>query len=337
MRVLLIKQTSLGDVLHSTAQVRAIRQEFPNCRITLLTSTTAHDIYKYNPHLNKIILFDRYGIKRNWLNHPIQTIKHIFRTIQEVRVEKYDLAIDLQGRWKTIIFLWSARAERRLVKGRWWFVENFHNPSMHALEEMNGLIQSAGLGSGGFEMEFFTSKRERIRVDQLINENQLNNRRWILCCPISRWPTKNWPLEKFLFLLEKLAPDIMLIFMGDSIDKEFISSELKVIEEDRFLNLAGSLSLPEFSELVSRAPAILTMDSFALHVAAANNRPTVALFGPTDESKVGPFSNKTIFVRAKQINCTRCYRRINCSKFCIRHISPDDVYEALQQVTQNFF
>ena len=107
MRILLIKQTSLGDVLHSTAQVRAIRRAFPNCRITFLTSTTAYDIYRYSPHINKIILFDRYGIKRNWLNHPIQTIKHIFRTIQEVRVEKYDLAIDLQGRWKTIIFLWS--------------------------------------------------------------------------------------------------------------------------------------------------------------------------------------------------------------------------------------
>ncbi|MBL09335.1 MAG: hypothetical protein CL402_02270 [Acidiferrobacteraceae bacterium] len=337
MRILLIKQTSLGDVLHSTAQVRAIRRAFPNCRITFLTSTTAYDIYRYSPHINKIILFDRYSVKKNWLYHPIQTIKHIFNTIQEVRLEEYDLAIDLQGRWKTIIFLWSARATRRLVKGRWWFVENFHNPSMHALEEMNGLIQSAGLGLGGFEMEFFTSKQEKSQVDQIVNENDLDDHRWILCCPISRWPTKNWPLEKFVLLSEKLSPDIRLIFTGDSADKEFISSGLMGIDEDRVVNLAGSLTLPEFSEFVSRAPVIVTMDSFALHVAATHDRPTVALFGPTDESKVGPTNNKTIFVRAKQMNCSRCYRRTNCSKFCIREILPDEVYEALQRATHNLY
>ena len=157
MQILLIKQTSLGDVLHSTAQARAIRKRLPNCRITLLTSTTAYDIYRHNPHIDKIILFDRYLIKRDWWRQPIRVLRHISDTMREVRCVPYDLVLDLQGRWKSVMFLWGARGSRKFVKGRWWFVQRFHDPKLHALEEMNGVVQLAGLGKGGLKTEYFTS------------------------------------------------------------------------------------------------------------------------------------------------------------------------------------
>ena len=333
MQILLIKQTSLGDVLHSTAQVRAIRKRLPNCRITLLTSTTAYDIYRHNPHVDKIILFDRYRIKKNWWREPDWVVKHIIDTIQEVRREFYDLAVDLQGRWKSVIFLWGARTSKRFVKGRWCFAHRFHSPKLHALEEMNGVLELAGLGKGGLKTEFFTSADEKHTVNNMLNKHGLEGRRWILCCPISRWPTKDWPLKNFTTLASYLSDDVMFVFTGDSEDRETIDYGVHSIHESRMINLAGTLSLAEFSELTTRATAVLTGDSFPLHVAAANDRPTVALFGPTDEERVGPNGDSTIIVRSKDINCDRCYKRKHCRKSCITYIRPDQVYRALQEAT----
>ena len=103
------------------------------------------------------------------------------------------------------------------------------------------------------------------------------------------------------------------------------------------VNLVGDLSLSEFAELVNHAAAVLTGDSFPLHVAAANGRPTVALFGPTDETRVGPISDSTVIIRAESANCSRCYRRTYCPKACIRKIRPVQIYQALQQVTEGVF
>ena len=103
------------------------------------------------------------------------------------------------------------------------------------------------------------------------------------------------------------------------------------------VNLAGDLSLAEFSELVNQASAVLTGDSFPLHVAATNRRPTVALFGPTDETRVGLIGDSTIIVRAESADCNRCYRRAYCPKGCIRKIHPDQIYQALQRVTKGLF
>jgi lipopolysaccharide heptosyltransferase II len=337
VQILLIKQTSLGDVLHSTAQVRAIRERLPDCHLTILTSTTAQDIYRHNPNVDRIILFDRYQIKQSWWKKPGWVMRHIFETFREVRREPYDLALDLQGRWKSVIFLWGARASKRFVKGRWWFAHRFHHPQMHALEEMNGLLKLAGLGGGGQKTEFFTSANEKRSVKQKITRHSLKGQRWILCCPISRWPTKNWPLENYHELVRRLPNDVMLVFSGSAQDREAISRALANLPASRVVNLAGDLSLAEFAELINQAVAVLTGDSFPLHVAAANRRPTVAMFGPTDEKRVGPISDSTIIIRAESVNCSRCYRRTYCPKECIRKISPDQIHKALQQVTMGLF
>ena len=137
-----------------------------------------------------------------------------------------------------------------------------------------------------------------------------------------------------VFLSRQLPEDVRLVFTGDSEHRAMIQQGLQNIDSKRVINLAGTLTLSEFSELTSHAPVVLTGDSFPLHVAEANHRPIVALFGPTDESKVGPLGAATVVLRSKNVDCVRCYRRTSCPKACISHISPEQVYEALQTVTR---
>ena len=259
-------------------------------------------------------------------------IQHLMKTLQEVRQQNYDLALDLQGRWKTVIFLWGASASQKFVKGRWWFAHRFHQPKWHALDEMNGLLELAGLGSGGYETELFTSSKDHELARRIINRNGLEKRRWIVCCPTSRWPTKDWPLKNYRRLAELLPKDIFIVLSGLASDRHAIDASMRGVSASRVINLAGELSVGVFAELIDQAPVIVTMDSFALHVAAAKHRPTVALFGPTDERRVAPNDHSTIIVRAPEANCNRCYRRRSCRNKCIEKISPEQVIDALSQV-----
>jgi ADP-heptose:LPS heptosyltransferase len=332
MNILVIKQTSLGDVLHSTAQVKAIREYLPDCRLTLLTSTTAYDIYRYNPHINKIILFDRYRVKRDWWRHPVWVVGHIAETFREVRRESYDLALDLQGRWKSVIFLWGARAGQRFIKGRWWFARSFHHPELHALEEMNGVLELAGIECANYRTEFFTSTREAKTIDEKLSHLKINTGRWILCSPLSRWPTKDWPLLNYVELARRLPADVGIVFTGVAEDQGPIHTALRDLPPNHAVSLVGELSVAEFAELVSRAAAVVTGDSFPMHVAVAQSRPTIALFGPTDEGRVGPLGDSIATLRAENQNCGRCYRQKWCPRACIRSIRVEQVTQALQQV-----
>ncbi len=331
VKILVIKQTSLGDVLHATAVLRSIRKTYPAAQLAFLTSTTAADILRYNPGIDRLLLFDRYKVKRDWWRHPAWALAHIWETTQAVRFEQYDLAIDLQGSWKTVIFLWAARAERRLVKGRWWFAERFRQPQLHAIEEMQGVLQLAGIPPADPALEVFVSESERNAVTARLDELGLAGRRLAVFSPMTRWPTKDWPLEHFLSLARMLPDDWFVVVTGSETERGGLDAFTKNLSAGRAACLAGQLTLLEFSELVNRADVVVTGDSFPMHLAAAHKRPLVALFGPTDESRVGPLESGQV-VRA-DVGCRRCYRRVRCDRRCIEKITVDQVLVAVKRVT----
>jgi len=92
--------------------------------------------------------------------------------------------------------------------------------------------------------------------------------------------------------------------------------------------LAGRLSLPEFIEVIGRADLVLTGDSLAMHLAVAKARPLIALFGPTDETRVGPLASGQV-IRAN-VACERCYLRHRCHRRCIEKITVQQVLDVIE-------
>ena len=331
MNVLIIKQTSLGDVLHASGHVRRLRLHYPDAHLTLVTSVDAAELFRHNPHIDELIEFDRYRIKRQWARHPIACARHVLDTLIKVRCREYDLAIDLQGRWKTVLFLWGARAKRRVVKGRWWFAERFHQPELHALQELDGVLAVAGLPAHESHMEVHLSKEECRRVDDILVSCGVVRPRFVVFCPVSRWPTKDWPLEYYRDLCNTLPTDCAVVVTGTNAIRERITTELKVPDGRLLVNLAGKLSLLELAELVGRAGAVVCGDSFPMHLASSRGAPVIALFGPTDERRVGPVDTVGTVIRPDN-DCHRCYRRRHCSQQCMVHISVDKVAAAVAHV-----
>jgi ADP-heptose:LPS heptosyltransferase len=145
---------------------------------------------------------------------------------------------------------------------------------------------------------------------------------------VTRWPTKNWPIENFLSLAERLSDDWFILFTGSAEDRTFLEMSTGTLSSEKGSCLAGRLSLPEFIEVIGRADLVLTGDSLTMHLAVAKARPLIALFGPTDETRVGPLASGEV-IRAN-VACERCYLRTQCHRRCIEKITVQQVLDVIE-------
>ncbi|XXK21551.1 glycosyltransferase family 9 protein [Arenicellales bacterium nBUS_48] len=330
--ILLIKQTSLGDVVHATAPIRSVRAAFPDAHITVLTSTTAADLFLNNSDIDVLITFDRYRVKSDWWRHPCWTIGHIWHSIRKVRRQEFDLAIDLQGSWKTVMFLWAARTRSRFVKGRWWFAQRFCDPQLHAIDEMNGVLQLCGVQPSQERPILTVSEKDHDRASLILSKVLMSRKKLAVICPMTRWPTKNWSLDNFVELVDEITDTFFVVATGSLEDRIHIDRAFSGDRSESVMNLAGDLSLSEFIAVMDQADVVVAGDSLPMHVASALDRPLVALFGPTNEALVGPKS-PTSFVLRADVGCQRCYRRQLCKQNCINAISVRSVINAINQAT----
>ena len=330
MNILVVKLTSLGDVLHATGHIRTLKENFPNSKITVLTADSSYDIFKYNDKVEKVILFEKDRVKREWKSNLKWAVGHLLSLIREVRTIHYDLAFDLQGRFKSVIFLYAAKAKRKFVKGRWLFLRFFKKPEIHAIEEMDHVLKMAGIQVTNTEMEIFTSKEEEKRIQALLNRINPSSKRVMLVSPFTRWKTKNWGSEKFKVLLDNFPIDVLVVFTGAKDRRPEIDQLMSTINYPSMINLAGELTLLDFAELMKYVDLVLTGDSFPMHLASTFHAPLIALFGPTDERRIGPVGKHSTVLRGTDV-CVRCYRRDYCEKDCINLIEPDRVLKEIQE------
>jgi ADP-heptose:LPS heptosyltransferase len=292
----------------------------------LLTADSSYDLFKYNTHIHRILLFEKDRAKREWWSNPRWVLSHIYSLMQEIRKVHYELAIDLQGRFKSVIFLYTAKAHRKFVKGRWPFLQYFKKPEIHAIEEMDYVLREAGVQVSNSAMEIFTSECEKSVIQALVHRINPAQKNMIIISPFTRWDTKNWGREKFRTLLQSLPRDILVIFTGAADRKDDINKLIFGVPSPETVNLAGELTVLEFAELMKQVALVLTGDSFPMHLASALETPLIALFGPTDERRIGPLSHTSIVLRAND-DCERCYRRDHCAQNCIGSITPEVVLE----------
>lgn len=331
MKILVIKQTSLGDVLHSTGHIRALKKRYPDSHLTLLTASASVDIYRYNARVDEIIAIDRYRIKRNWYREPVWAWREISRVMTQIRRQRFDLAIDLQGLAKSALFLYGARSDRKLIKGNWWRLEGFRDKSLHAIREMDRVLELAAIPTVDTAMEFCVSAREERAIDNLLTRTNPQAKPTLVMSPFTRWPSKDWPLENYLLAREAVADQFHVVFTG-SVERhrevnEAMNQHGLTGAEAGGANLLGELTLPEFAELTRRAELMLTGDSFPMHVAGAVKTPVVALFGPTDERKTGPLGLRDQVVRVT--GCDRCDRP-SCPRRCLARLDHTEVVRAIR-------
>lgn len=336
MRILILKPSSLGDVIQALPVLRLLKKHLPASDIFWWIDSALAPLLEGDPDLAGLILFER----KRWA-HPGYWPEMV-RSIRHLRAQHFDLVIDLQCLARSAAFAWLADG-RRLIgldevrEGARGFYDvvvrraSFHT---HAVDWYLAVLQQLGAPVH----DDFVWLPERSVVAAAVRSKWPGagpgEGRWIALQPGARWDNKRWPAEHFATLIRLIArenPAVRFAILGGPADLGIGESIARAAPE-RCLNLCGRTSLPEMVEWVRRCDLMVTNDTGPMHVAAALGKPLVALFGPTEPDRTGPYRRPDDVLQL-ELPCSPClsdrcsYARPN---ECLKMISPQVVRERIR-------
>lgn len=337
-RILLIKPSSPGDVIHALPVLRALRRRFPDAHIAWMIATAFVNMLEAETTLNEIIPFDRkhYGrLGRSW-----RSTADFLRFVADLRKKKFDLVIDMQGLFRSGFIARSTGARVRVgfqhAREMAWMFYTHRVPrddiEKHAAERNLDVAAFLGVDRTNPDFRIAFTPDDEIKVRDLVRGRLGGDQRVIVMAPSTRWPTKCWPAERFGELAAQLfeSSGLKTLLVGGPGDLHD-GRRAADASQGAAVNICGQTTLRELAALIDRASLVVTADSTPMHLAAAHGRPLVALFGPTNPVRTGPFGRSRDVVRL-ELDCSPCYfrklRQCPYNHQCMQELSVARVAEA---------
>lgn len=303
MRILIIKLGAVGDVIHSLPVARTLRCAFPDCHLAWAVEEKAQAVLTGNPDLSEILLFERRQIvKRSGLGV-------LSKWAGRLRAGRFDVVIDLHQLLKTGLMALASRAPRRIGFDKWregnrLFMTETIRPDprhRHAVEKYLSLLSPLGIGEAAWKTEFPVSwlESEDQNAKAFLTQAKLESENGLIAInPGGNWPSKRWAPERFAEVADELTKTIgakILVLWGPG-ERPLAENIARSMTQPAVLS--PPTTLKGLGALLSRCRLLISGDSGPLHLAAALGRPTVALFGPSDPDRNGPYGNQARIIRS---------------------------------------
>jgi lipopolysaccharide heptosyltransferase I len=296
---LVIRLSSIGDIVHALPAVAALGQSFPQAEIHWLIEKRYAPLLAGNPYVHRIIPLDTLS----WRGRlpPLSVLGEIVKTLIGLRESAYEAALDFQGLWKSAIIAFLADAKARVGLAEPWLREpgaavlytaRVPVTGRHVVEESLALIEHLGAHVGLWQFPLpHTPEADQYVEDQLA---RLEARDFMIINPGGGWKSKRWAPEYYALLLRRLEARFSskLLLTGSPEEHEMILGILKSAGTRRAFYFPSSVV--QFIALARRAQLFLGGDTGPMHLAAAVGTPLVAIHGPTDPARNGPFNSADI-------------------------------------------
>jgi lipopolysaccharide heptosyltransferase II len=330
LKILILKPSSLGDVVQALPVLRLLKLQFPKAGIYWWIDSALAPLIAGDPDLAGLVLFERkrWGKIRHW--------PEMFRSIAWLRAQQFDLVIDLQGLLRSGIFAWLANGKflagldenREGARGFYDLAAPRASFHTHAVDWYLSVLPPLGVKVH----DRFTWLPPRPEVAAIVKAKWAADKNsWFALQPGARWDNKRWPVEKYSELVRHLAkkfPDTRFAILGSPEDRH-LGGAIASTEPERCLNLCGATTLPEMIEWLRLSRLLITNDTGPMHVAAALGLPLVALFGPTEPRRTGPYGQLANVLRI-DLPCSPCLKS-ECHfvkpQECLRALSSEMVVE----------
>ena len=335
MKILLLKPSSLGDVIQALPVLRLLKQHRPQSQIFWWIDSALAPLLAGDPDLAGLLLFER----KRWA-HP-RYWPEMLRSLRCLRQHHFDWVIDLQGLARSAAFAWLANGEfligldevREGARGFYDLATRRASFHTHAVDWYLTVLQPLGVPVH----TRFTWLPERPAAAAALQARWPRTaHRWIALQPGARWDNKRWPVAAFAQVVRTLAhetPHVRFAILGGR-DDQPLGRLIAQTAPAACLDLCGQTSLPEMIEWVRRCDLMVTNDTGPMHVAAALGKPLVALFGPTEPRRTGPYGRLRDVVRA-DLPCSPCLSA-RCThtppEECLTGISPRQVLARVRQL-----
>lgn len=337
-RILLIKPSSLGDIVHALPVLAALRGAWPSAQIAWLVATPFADLLRDHPMIDEVIAFDRARFGHVWRSPA--AFAAFCRFVAALRRRRFDLVIDLQALFRSGFLAYASGARARIGPaaarelGGWFYTQSVNYPpdARHAVEKNCVVVAALGIATDprAFPLPIDDAVRSAARAKL---EACGVRDRFVAVIPGARWESKQTPVDRLAEIVDLAAGQvgIPMVLLGAKGDRA-LTDRLKAAMKSPVVDLVGQTSLRELAAVIAAADVVLCHDSGPMHVAAALETPIVALFGPTDESRTGPYA-KDARVITNDISCRPCLRRV-CPlghQDCLSKIRIERVVQALRE------
>lgn len=311
-RFLVIRLSSIGDIVHALPAVSALGRTYPQAEIRWVVETRYAGLLERNPYVRGVLKLDTLGWRRQGLSAA--TVEEALRGVLALREFRYDAAIDFQGLWKSAFIARLSRSRERLGLAEYWLREPgaavFYTERVspvgrsHVIDQYLALAERLGAREEQREFPLPRTAEDDRHVERQLA--LLGAQEFIIVNPGGGWKAKRWGPENYAELIRALETRLpWKILLTGSPDEQELISEI--------LNLAGTRqaryfasTLVQFIALARRAKLFVGGDTGPLHLAAAVGTPLVAIYGPTDPARNGPFSTADIALSGSgPINHTR--------------------------------
>ena len=337
MRYLIVKPSSLGDILHAMPAVSALSKAEPDAVVDWIVKPAFAELPAYLPCVRRVIPFHDRKLRR-----PFEFFSAFRHLRADLRREPYDAVIDLQGLLRSAIIgrltgcpVRAGSATPRELPAARFYTRHLNGPAQpgHAVEVNNALISDfLGRDDLDFSLDLPVNGPRAARAREIVAAafGSAVPERFVVVAPGARWDTKKWPADFFSAVISSLFrrdPGLVFLLAGTKDETADAEAILAKSEGMPVASICGETSVGELLEVIRMSSLVVCNDSGPMHIAAALGVPVVAMFGPTDPVLTGPYcEKKCVFV--PEIACIRCFLRYCKDSRCHFSVDPELVAES---------
>ena len=310
-RLLIVRLSAMGDVIHTLPAAQALRETFPQAIIGWLIEERWAELLcapgtslrgarsAQRPLVDWVHTVNLKGWRESLLS--IHTFENMARVWNDVRSAQYDVAIDLQGairsavlaRWSGAPVVCGAR-EPREAPAALWYTRQATPQGAHVIEQYFSIVEAlAGRKKSVPAIEFPRDSASEEKIERRLQEARIRD--FAILNPGAGWGAKQWPAERYGLVARDLAKDGIQSVVNYGPGEEDLARSAEAASEGAAQ--AFQCSISELIALTRRARLFIGGDTGPLHLAAALRIPVVAIFGPTDPARNGPYGTRSVVLR----------------------------------------
>jgi len=355
-RLLILKVSSMGDLVHASPVAAALKRAFPHLQIGWIAEDRHAGVLADSPRIDRLHIIPHRVLREHPFGH--MAWQTVLRLARELRAERYQVALDLQGLLKSAIWgvlggiplRYGAHRMRELTPLLLRRIPIPDRPDRHVVQQY--LDAARWLGAPSEFPDLYTTPEDadapeppvefplsvpaeaHRQVACKLAQLGADGARLISMNPSAGRPWKRWRIENFAELSDRIEAEwgIPVVFVGGPGDKP-LEEQLARLKRRPLRSLIGRTSLKEAMAVVQRSAVHVCGDTSTAHIAAAFRVPVVALYGPTSPDRTGPYGQRARAL-TKRACCTACPPNRCIRKECLQWITVDEVLTAVEALVK---